>query len=678
MEKQCLIISVFNDGVYELALNHLTSLRNQNITNYMAFTTGEKTFKDFKEKGFNITFLDNKEHISTNFESFATPDFNKIQFLRYEVLLKYLPKYKYVWYLDVDTVVLDNINKFIPKDDIFDCCMQDDINMFCCGCMLFRNTQRSFKMIELIYKHRTNKHNDQIIFRSLLLSMPHLKVKVFNRVKFPNGLLFFDEEIIGKQNGFLKAEKDKYEAIPNKSPAFVHANFMVGNEKKKNAFKKYDLWFISPDFLNGKIVRDNIVLFGTQYGGFYYPQHLPNLNENSIIYCFGAGEDITHDVILSFKLNCPVYIFDPTPRAIKHVKYVKNVLEKKTNPVDSKRFGGGDPNYWKIILSHQVKAENIILGEYGLHTKDGNVPFYLPKNKEYVSCSISKIGRSNDYINVPVKTINTIMKELNHDHIDLLKIDIENIECDILEKMLSDKIYPTYLSVDFDLMNHNKERCKEIIIKLMNNGYKIIKSQGQDFSFVRDNKMKPHLKEEDLKMFYNFLDKSNGYFEYGSGGSTYQVSIRNNIKKIYSVESDIEWQNKLKQNIKNTNITYIFNEMCTQPNTWGNPGKNATDIQKKNYSNHIRKLSKEEQDAIDFVFIDGRFRVACCLKCYDIIKDDCLIAFDDFLNRSQYHIVLDYFDIVKKTTDNRMVILKKKKNMSVPQELIEKFELNRD
>jgi len=74
--------------------------------------------------------------------------------------------------------------------------------------------------------------------------MPYLKVKIFDRAKFPNGLLFFDEEIIGKQNDFLKSEKDKYEAIPHKSPAFVHANFMVGNEKKINAFKKYGLWFI--------------------------------------------------------------------------------------------------------------------------------------------------------------------------------------------------------------------------------------------------------------------------------------------------------------------------------------------------------------------------------------------------------------------------------------------------
>ena len=41
-------------------------------------------------------------------------------------------------------------------------------------------------------------------------------------------------------------------------------------------------------------------------------------------------------------------------------------------------------------------------------------------------------------------------------------------------------------------------------------------------------------------------------------------------------------------------------------------------------------LNKEHQSSIDFVFIDGRFRVACCLKCYDIINNNCLIAFDDF------------------------------------------------
>jgi predicted O-methyltransferase YrrM len=89
----------------------------------------------------------------------------------------------------------------------------------------------------------------------------------------------------------------------------------------------------------------------------------------------------------------------------------------------------------------------------------------------------------------------------------------------------------------------------------------------------------------------------------------------------------------------------------------------------------MRKLSKKEQESIDLVFIDGRFRVACCLKCFEIIKDSCLIVYDDFLNRPEYHIVLRYFDIIDKTIDNRMVILKKKTNVTVPKELIEKYEL---
>lgn len=188
--------------------------------------------------------------------------------------------------------------------------------------------------------------------------------------------------------------------------------------------------------------------------------------------------------------------------------------------------------------------------------------------------------------------------------------------------------------------------------------------------------MEPHLSKNDKKIFYKYLDNINVYFEYGSGGSTYQASMRKNIKTIYSIESDIKWQKKLKQTIKNPNINYIYNKMDTKSNTWGHPGKNATNIQKINYSNHITKLSKEEQDSIDLVLIDGRFRVACCLKCYDIIKDNCLIAFDDFLTRRGYHIVLEYFDIIEKTQDNRMVILKKKKNVNIPKELIEKYELN--
>lgn len=177
-------------------------------------------------------------------------------------------------------------------------------------------------------------------------------------------------------------------------------------------------------------------------------------------------------------------------------------------------------------------------------------------------------------------------------------------------------------------------------------------------------------------MFYTYLEKAKVYFEYGSGGSTYQASRKDTIQKLYSVESDTDWQTKLKQTIEHSNIQYIFNEMDVKPNTWGYPGDEASDIQKINYSNHIRYLSKAQQKEIDLVLIDGRFRVACCLKCFDHIRPDCYIVFDDFIPRKSYHIVLRYYDIVDSTSDHTMVVLRKKQNIPSPStELITRYEL---
>jgi len=188
--------------------------------------------------------------------------------------------------------------------------------------------------------------------------------------------------------------------------------------------------------------------------------------------------------------------------------------------------------------------------------------------------------------------------------------------------------------------------------------------------------MEAWLSDNDKNMFYKYLDNSTIYFEYGSGGSTYQASIRNNIQKIYSVESDLEWHNKLKNLVKSDKINFIYNEMRTKPNTCGHPGKNSTHTEWKNYSNHLTMLDETEKKSLDLILIDGRFRVACCLKAFENINDDCIIAFDDFFNRPYYHIVLDYYDIIEKTQDDRMVILKKKHNIqSIDKQLIEKYEL---
>jgi hypothetical protein len=93
------------------------------------------------------------------------------------------------------------------------------------------------------------------------------------------------------------------------------------------------------------------------------------------------------------------------------------------------------------------------------------------------------------------------------------------------------------------------------------------------------------------------------------------------------------------------------------------------------YSDSILNLNKETLESLDLILIDGRFRVACCLKTFSVTNDNCLIIFDDFLNRKDYHIVLDYFTIVGLTKDKRMVILRKKQCQPPNDNIIKKYEL---
>ena len=236
--------------------------------------------------------------------------------------------------------------------------------------------------------------------------------------------------------------------------------------------------------------------FGTTYGGFYYPENLDGLNESSIIYCIGAGEDISHDIMIANKLNSNVYIIDPTPRAIEHYNHVKDVYEGNVNPIFSNKIGGGEPyKYWTLMLENKINTNKIIYKEYGVGVEEGIHKFYLPSNEEHVSCSLVEGMKGKKYINVNVKKLKSIMNDLGHNKIDLLKMDIEGSECDVIENMLEDKIYPKYLAIDFDLGFHGEnikdiDKCNKTIKKLIENDYEIISQNYSDFTFFYKNTKK--------------------------------------------------------------------------------------------------------------------------------------------------------------------------------------------
>jgi len=230
--------------------------------------------------------------------------------------------------------------------------------------------------------------------------------------------------------------------------------------------------------------------YGTWYGGFWYPDTLPGLNKDSVIYCVGAGEDITHDICLAKQLGSKVYIFDPTPRAIDHVRLVKDVLKGDIVPQNSSRYGGGDPNYWNIILSNKINPENIVFCDHALNISPGRHRFFKPNNENFVSHSLVEGMKGDNYIMVEAKTLKQIMEDFGHDKIDLLKIDIEGSELDVIEYMIKEKIFPQYLSVDFDSFRDKKDeetqgRCVSILKKLSSEGYRTIHEENKDYTFQR-------------------------------------------------------------------------------------------------------------------------------------------------------------------------------------------------
>lgn len=205
--------------------------------------------------------------------------------------------------------------------------------------------------------------------------------------------------------------------------------------------------------------RDDLQEIGTKYGGWVIPVNL--LNENSICYCVGCGEDISFDLGLIKQFGCEVYAFDPTPRAIDYV--TKN---------------------GKNIKYHFF--------DIGLWDKKDILKFYVPKNPKHVSHSLLNLQKPENYIEINVDRLGEIMKHNGHNKLDLLKLDIEGAEYRVIDSIIEDRIEIKVICVEFDecfnpLDDNFTKRIKVSVNKLIAFGYSLVCAQGNgNYTFVKD------------------------------------------------------------------------------------------------------------------------------------------------------------------------------------------------
>lgn len=198
--------------------------------------------------------------------------------------------------------------------------------------------------------------------------------------------------------------------------------------------------------------------YGNDYGGFYVCQDL--INANSIVYSFGIGEDISFDIELINNHNCRVFAFDPTPKSINWVK------------------------------GHEKLPAKFLFLEYGLADKTGSADFFLPKNTDHVSGSLVMQDYVDDTnkISVNMKSIRDIVEQLDHDHINVLKMDIEGAEYNVLNDILSTSIEIDQILIEFHdrLFVDGTSKTIEAIRILSQKGYEIfgVSDSFQEVSFI--------------------------------------------------------------------------------------------------------------------------------------------------------------------------------------------------
>jgi FkbM family methyltransferase len=201
---------------------------------------------------------------------------------------------------------------------------------------------------------------------------------------------------------------------------------------------------------------------GSSYGGYFLNTQL--VDASSVVYSFGIGEDVSFDLALISQRGVRVHAFDPTPRAIT---YARGLAEPK-----------------------------LILHPHGLLDRDGVVAFNPPKNAAHVSHSVLDPSVSDQVTSCgasqfEVRRLRTIVSDLGHSRIDVLKMDVEGAEYAVFDDLARDPIEIGQVLVEFHhgLPGIRVAQTERAIDQLSQLGFRpfAASNTGREWSFVHSS-----------------------------------------------------------------------------------------------------------------------------------------------------------------------------------------------
>ena len=285
-------------------------------------------------------------------------------------------------------------------------------------------------------------------------------------------------------SGFYGRIKDLNSSNAKSQILTFHATWEFDDLFRKNYSKK--IWDQQIDLINNPDAKVNdsqmkLMRLGTNYGGWIIPEDI-DLNEDSVVYSGGVGEDVSFDLLLQDKYKCTVVMIDPTEKSKIHYQELKQYYK-----INKWKFTGDiQKDYYGLLYPLKPNFEKIKYLDIGLWDKKTTLEFYKQTNPNYCSQTFIRDMFGEDYDEVPVDTIKNIMLKLDHKQIDLLKLDIEGSEVRTLNKMLDDNIHPRYICVEFDLLIKRKDtngKTQKLADRLISLGYKILANDNLNITF---------------------------------------------------------------------------------------------------------------------------------------------------------------------------------------------------
>lgn len=183
------------------------------------------------------------------------------------------------------------------------------------------------------------------------------------------------------------------------------------------------------------------------------------IDSRSVVYSFGVGANVAWDLAMIDSFVVTVHAFDPTPASIAWV-------------------------------NGQKLPSEFVFHDIGISNFDGWLDFYPPRKAGgFHYTQEPNRGRTNDRpVPGKVQRLSTIARELGHNRIDVLKLDVEGSEFYAVPDMLASGISIGQLLVEihYQFPSRSFREGLDLIGSIKRAGFQCfwMSARGYEFGFV--------------------------------------------------------------------------------------------------------------------------------------------------------------------------------------------------